>query len=110
MGSFTVDNTTNVARVERDAFNLNGREIIPWKSSTPSTPMLLYRYAGAEDVEEDALADFTDAGKVSAYVVDAVNWSVSMGLINGTAEDTLAPRGNATRDQIGTILMRYCEG
>ncbi len=71
---------------------------------------ILYRYAGAEVVEEDSLKDFTDAGKVNAYAVDAMNWAVSVGLINGVAEGELAPQGNATRAQIATILMRYCEG
>ncbi len=71
---------------------------------------ILYRYAGAEVVEEDSLKGFTDAGKVSAWAVDAMNWAVSVGLINGVAEGELAPQGNATRAQIATILMRYCEG
>lgn len=55
-------------------------------------------------------ADFADASKVSGYAVDAMNWAVSVGLINGVAEGTLTPQGNATRAQIATILMRYCEG
>ncbi|MBE6945702.1 MAG: hypothetical protein E7459_06405 [Ruminococcaceae bacterium] len=71
---------------------------------------ILYRYAGAEEVEEDALADFADADKVNNYAVDAMNWAVSVGLINGMDDATLAPQGNATRAQIATILMRYCEG
>ncbi|MBE6946615.1 MAG: S-layer homology domain-containing protein, partial [Ruminococcaceae bacterium] len=71
---------------------------------------ILYRYAGAEEVEEDALADFADSGKVNAYAVEAMNWAVSVGLINGVAEGELAPQSNATRAQIATILMRYCEG
>jgi len=71
---------------------------------------ILYRYAGAEAVEEDSLKDFTDAGKVNAYAVEAMNWAVSVGLINGVAEGELAPQSNATRAQIATILMRYCEG
>ncbi len=71
---------------------------------------ILYRFAGAEAVGEDSLKDFTDAGKVSAWAVDAMNWAVSVGLINGVEETTLAPQGNATRAQIATILMRYCEG
>ncbi len=70
---------------------------------------ILYRYAEAEAVTEDALADFADADKVSAWAVEAVNWAVSAGLINGMDETTLAPQGNATRAQIATILMRYCE-
>ncbi len=70
---------------------------------------ILYRYAEAEAVEEDALADFADADKVSDWAVEAMNWAVSVGLINGMDETTLAPQGNATRAQIATILMRYCE-
>ncbi len=70
---------------------------------------ILYRFSEAEAVEEAALADFADADKVSDWAVEAMNWAVSVGLINGVAEDTLAPQGNATRAQIATILMRYCE-
>ena len=71
---------------------------------------ILYRYAGAEEVEEDALADFADAAKVNAYAVEAMNWAISVGLINGMDDATLTPQGNATRAQIATILMRYREG
>ena len=52
----------------------------------------------------------SDADKVNAYAVEAMNWAGSVGLINGVAEGELAPQGNATRAQIATILMRYCEG
>ncbi len=70
---------------------------------------ILYRFSEAEAVTEDALADFADADKVSDWAVEAMNWAVSVGLINGMDETTLAPQGNATRAQIATILMRYCE-
>ena len=69
----------------------------------------LYRYASAEAIAEDALADFTDADKISDWAKEAMNWAVASGLINGMAETTLAPQGNATRAQIATVLMRYCE-
>ena len=71
---------------------------------------ILYRYAGAEAVEEDALKGFTDAATVSDWAAEAMNWAVSVGLIKGLENHTLAPTGNATRAQIATILMRYCEG
>ncbi len=71
---------------------------------------ILYRYAGADAVAEDALADFTDADQVNDWAVEAMNWAVAVGLINGMDETTLAPQGNATRAQIATILMRYCQG
>ena len=69
---------------------------------------ILFRYAGAEAVEEDHLKDFTDADKISAYAVDAMNWAVANGLIKGLTDTTVAPRATATRAQIATILMRYC--
>ena len=69
---------------------------------------ILFRYAGAEAVEEDHLKDFADADKISAYALDAMNWAVSEGLITGMGDGTVAPRATATRAQIATILMRYC--
>ena len=69
---------------------------------------ILFRFSGAEAEETDHLADFTDADKVNAYAVDAMNWAVANGLINGMGDGTLAPQGNASRAQIATILMRYC--
>ena len=70
---------------------------------------ILYRYAGAEAVEEDALKGFADAATVSDWAAEAMNWAVSVGLIKGLEDNTLAPTGNATRAQIATILMRYCQ-
>ena len=68
---------------------------------------ILFRFSGADAGETDALADFTDADKVNAYALDAMNWAVANGLINGMGDGTLMPQGNATRAQIATILMRY---
>ncbi len=71
---------------------------------------LLYRFNGSVAVEEDHLASFADVDKVSEYAVEALNWAVGEGLINGisTAEGmTLQPAGNATRAQAATLLMRY---
>jgi len=70
---------------------------------------ILFRFSGADAEETDHLADFTDADKVNAYAVDAMNWAVANGLINGMGNGTLAPQGNASRAQIATILMRYCQ-
>ena len=69
---------------------------------------ILFRYSGAEKVGEDHLKDFSDADKISAYAVDAMNWAVAEGLIKGMGNGTVAPRATATRAQIATILMRYC--
>ena len=81
-----------------------GRDI-----SREQIALILFRYSGAEKVEENALKAYTDASSVSNYAVDAMNWAVATGLINGTTTTTLAPRKTALRAQAATILMRYCE-
>ena len=70
--------------------------------------VILYRYTKAEKVEEDKLADFPDAGNVSGYAVDAMNWAVAEGLISGS-DGKLLPKYTATRAQIASILMRFLQ-
>ena len=74
---------------------------------------MLYRYAGAEAAKEDKLSAFPDAAKVSDWAKEALNWAVASGLINGVADANgtanLEPQSTATRAQIATILMRFCE-
>ena len=36
-------------------------------------------------------------------------WENKTELLNGTSETTLSPKATATRAQIATILMRFCE-
>lgn len=73
------------------------------------TAAILYRYSEEKPVEENCLKAYADASSVSAYAVDAMNWAVASGLINGLTQTTLTPKGTATRAQIATILMRYCQ-
>ncbi len=68
---------------------------------------MLWRYAGSPAAEAGFLSRFADAASVSGYAADAMRWAVSTGLIGGMGDGTLAPRGNATRAQVATILMRF---
>ena len=71
----------------------------------------LYRYAKAEGNEE-ALAAFPDADKVTPYARAAVAWAVENGIISGTLEGGVAyldPQGMATRAQTAAILSRYMQ-
>jgi len=73
---------------------------------------MLYRYAVSKGmVKAPATADlsaFADAGSVSSYAVEAMQWAVSTGLMNGM-DGKLAPQGSATRAQVATMLMRFAE-
>ena len=73
---------------------------------------MLYRYAEAEGYDVSAAADlsgYPDAGKVQSYAQEAMSWAVAEGIVEGM-DGNLNPAGNATRAQIATILMRFCEG
>ena len=74
---------------------------------------MLYRYAEAEGYDVSAAADlsgYPDAGKVLSYAQKAMSWAVAEGIVAGMDDGTLNPAGNASRAQIATILMRFCEG
>lgn len=73
---------------------------------------ILYRYAGFAGQSTAGQADlsgYTDAGQVSPYAAEAMGWAVDRGLITGVSAGTLAPGGSATRAQVATILMRFCQ-
>ena len=73
---------------------------------------ILYRYAQFKGYDVSAKADlsvYTDAAQVSTYATDAMAWANGAELITGTSATTLSPAGNATRAQVATILMRFCE-
>ena len=73
---------------------------------------MLYRYAEAEGYDVSAAADlsgYPDAGKVQPYAQEAMTWAVAEGIVEGM-DGNLNPAGHATRAQIATILMRFCEG
>lgn len=74
---------------------------------------ILFRYAQYKGLEavtlEENLGAFEDAGQIGEYAVQAFNWVVGQGLMTGVTNSTLEPQSSATRAQVATILMRYCE-
>ena len=70
--------------------------------------VMLYRYAGAP-APTDRVLNFTDADQVSGYAADAMHWAVDQGIISGVGDGKLLPQGKATRAQVATMLMRYCQ-
>ncbi len=73
---------------------------------------VLYRYAEDQGYDGSASADlsgFPDAGDIQDYATEALSWAVAEGLLQGFEDDSLQPQSTATRAQIATILMRFCE-
>lgn len=73
---------------------------------------ILYRYAqlkGYDVTEKADLTGYTDSASISSYAVEAMQWANANGIVNGMTETTLAPQGTATRAQVATMLMNFCE-
>jgi len=71
----------------------------------------LARYAQLQGVDTASSTelDFTDAGSVSGYAQEPMAWAVETGLVQGMGNGKLDPKGPATRAQMATVLMRFCE-
>lgn len=75
--------------------------------------VILYRYAQYKkyDVsvgEDTNILSYADAQSVSAYAIPAMQWAGGAGIVNGS-NGKLNPQNNATRAEVATMLMRYCE-
>lgn len=73
---------------------------------------ILYRYAEYKGYDVSAVGDlsqFNDADSVSEWANDVMRWAVGAGLINGMGDGSVAPQGTATRAQVATVLMNFCE-
>ena len=74
--------------------------------------VMLYRYAQNKGYDLSAQGDltaFVDGDQTSDWAQEAVQWAVGAGLLTGKGQKTLAPTGTATRAELATILMRFCE-
>lgn len=74
---------------------------------------ILYRcasYMGTGTSARTDLSAFQDAGTVSGWAADGMNWAVAEGLIHGVDANTLNPGGGATRAQVAAILYRFFNG
>ena len=69
---------------------------------------ILWRYAGSPEAEAD-LSAFNDAASISDYALNALNWAVSEGILNGD-NGNLRPTGNASRAEFACMIMRYLKG
>jgi len=73
---------------------------------------ILFRYAtsiGMETNTTSSLHTFTDRDQVSPYATEAIAWAVDKNIIHGRRQDSLDPKGNATRAEVATMLMRFIQ-
>ena len=72
--------------------------------------LMLYRYhilnGGAASTNNNAIAAFSDRGRITPIAVDAMNWAVTHGLMTG-ADGRLYPEDPITRAAVVLVLYRY---
>lgn len=67
---------------------------------------ILWQYAGKPGHSENRLP-YYDSWAVSNYAWDAMLWATENGIISGTGNNTLNPKGYATRAQIAQFTMAF---
>ena len=92
-----VEETTEEATTETT------EETVPAEELTPAEPV-------EETTEADeTLAQFTDADQIQDYAKEAMAWAVTVGLFGGDDKGALDPRGDITRAEVATLIMRFVE-
>lgn len=72
----------------------------------------MFRYANMLELDisdRGNTGEFPDAGSVSSFADEAMQWAVGKGLIRGD-QNRINPQGSAERAQCATIIMRFMEG
>ena len=62
--------------------------------------------------EEMDIISYTDAHSVSGWAMPAIQWACASGVISGLPDGNalkLDPQGTATRAQVATMMMNFCE-
>ncbi len=75
---------------------------------------ILFRESGAQVGLEGMLAStyagyFVDSAEIEDWAKNAVNWAIYHEILGGTDEKKLEPNKGASRAEVATMLMRYCE-
>ncbi len=74
--------------------------------------LIFYRYCNYKGYDVSIasnLEGFSDVNNISPWALTAIQWANGIGLINGTSDSKLSPEETATRAQVATIFMRFCE-
>lgn len=99
---------------ENEIVNGIGNELFAPNAAVTREQMvtILYRYAQYKGLDVSARADlavYTDQAAIDGYALEAFQWAVAIGLVNGTGETTLDPNGTTIRAQAAVLMIRLLE-
>ncbi len=72
--------------------------------------VMLYNYCKAHNMlisTQGSGERFSDAGSISNWAVEAVDYAVQTGVMRGKGNNVLDPKGNATRAEVATMLQNF---
>ncbi|MDO4541334.1 MAG: leucine-rich repeat protein [Bacillota bacterium] len=72
--------------------------------------VFFYRYAGFKDAdvtEKGSLDSFPDKDRVSSWAVEAMEWAVRAGHIEGDDDSMLNPKDDTKRSEFAAVLHRF---
>ncbi|MGM9566970.1 MAG: N-acetylmuramoyl-L-alanine amidase [Clostridia bacterium] len=75
---------------------------------------MLHNYCMTENItipetSTKTISDFRDGGSVDSWAVDAMNWGIQHGILQGDNTGKLNPRDNATRAEVAQIMMAFSQ-
>ena len=89
----------------------DGANFNPYASVTrEQLAQMIFQFAQLKGIENteaqgpETADGFADAASIHSWAKDGVDWAVHNGLISGTGENILTPRGTATRAQAAQIF------
>ena len=74
--------------------------------------VMLHQYAQYKGLDVSAAGDlskFADSSNISAWAKDAVIWATGSGILTGTGNGMLLPRGSATRAEVASLFTEFAQ-
>lgn len=90
----------------------DGRFYPSLPTSREEFAVFLYRYSIYKGYDVTGMADlsrYSDSDKINIWALDAMNWAVSSGIINGTSQNTLSPLKNMSRAEMAIMFNRFLD-
>lgn len=98
----------------------NGRFGVGQNVTREDFALMLFKYAqyrnmsSVNNINNNAYKGYKDSDKVSSYAIKAMNWAITNGIMGGKgnpgspkSELSLDPKGNATRAEGATMIMKF---